>query len=266
MQKGLAVGINEFKFLSGSNLRGCVYDAEMQSWMWQKYYGFPKSSILMLLNEQATREAVLDAYQWINADYSTLDEFAIIESSHGTTVPDLSGDEPTGLDSALCCHDCYFDDKGRIINTILDDEVHENFKNVPANIPGVITIDACHSGDMTREFNPIRSLPLIPAAADLLTRAIARGLVTAGIGSDTLPIQYLPGCGLRQTSADAYIDGHYCGAFSHCLRQVLIANPYLPLPEVAKQVNALLVRNGYSQRTAPEGMYKYKSYLWRKAG
>jgi len=73
----------------------------------------------------------------------------------------------------------------------------------------------------------------------------------------------LSGCRLDQTSADAYISGNYCGAFSYYLMQAIRGvvsaqdgdDQYFRISyrELVDKVGSLLRKNGYDQVPCYEG-------------
>ena len=63
-------------------------------------------------------------------------------------MPDTSGDEPDKADEAICPHDLasagnVWDPK----HIIIDDELHDLFVQLPANVLLEVYFDTCHSGD-----------------------------------------------------------------------------------------------------------------------
>lgn len=55
------------------------------------------------------------------------------------------------------------------------------------------------------------------------------------------------GCAANQTSADAFIDDRYHGAFTYYLNVHLRRDPTVPRKELLRKVRATLKHNGYSQ-------------------
>jgi len=106
-RKALCVGINQFKNYSSSNLQGCVNDAHDMGALLKDFLGFTAGDITTLTDAQATKANIMSNLKSMVADakagkYSYL-VFSL--SSHGTQVPDTSGDEPDRADEAFCPHD-----------------------------------------------------------------------------------------------------------------------------------------------------------------
>jgi hypothetical protein len=84
-------------------------------------------------------------------------------SSHGTQMNDTSGDEPDGKDEAFVPHDIAEKagawDPAHIIS---DDEFHDLFVQLPANVLLEVYLDTCHSGTGLRgaEFGCMRRAPV----------------------------------------------------------------------------------------------------------
>jgi hypothetical protein len=106
-KKALCVGINKFKNYPGSALQGCVNDANDMEALLKKWLGFGPGDIVKLTDAQATKESIMKNLNEMvdgakKGKYSYL-VFSL--SSHGTQVPDTSGDEPDKADEAICPHD-----------------------------------------------------------------------------------------------------------------------------------------------------------------
>ena len=99
-KKALCIGINNYPG-TGMDLQGCVNDATD----WAGVLAERGFKVASLLDEQATKAAMLKAMGELIAKASKGDTLVITFSGHGTYQPDTDGDEVDGLDEALCPYD-----------------------------------------------------------------------------------------------------------------------------------------------------------------
>lgn len=141
-QRALCVGINRYR---SAPLSGCVADA--RTWA-QTLTQLGFDSPLLLLDEQATRSAMLDSLKNLVTTSVPGDVVVFQYAGHGTTLPDINGDEvggdSPGDDEALCPYDY---DTGAFI---IDDDVAEIFRSIPAGVNVTCFVDCCHSGTISR--------------------------------------------------------------------------------------------------------------------
>ncbi|MFD1691434.1 caspase family protein [Azotobacter chroococcum] len=96
-KNALCIGINDYPG-TDSDLSGCVNDAHDWAAVLQGY-GFNVST---LIDEQATREAMLGAIGNLIGSAQSGDTVVLTYSGHGTWLEDTDGDEPDARDEALC--------------------------------------------------------------------------------------------------------------------------------------------------------------------
>lgn len=148
-RKALCVGINKFQNYPSATLRGCVPDAENMTLLLEKLLGFASSDITTLVDSKATKANIMAGLKEmvkgaVDGKYSYL-VFSL--SSHGTQVPDLSGDEPDRADEAFCPHDlAQKGDKWDPNHIIADDELRDLFVQLPKGVLLEVYLDTCHSG------------------------------------------------------------------------------------------------------------------------
>lgn len=205
--RSVSVGINDYAGAS-NDLRGCVNDVQ----------GF--ASVLKgydqrhFIDSQASKQNVLDAWRWAVQGIQPGQVSVVTISSHGSQVPDTSGDEPDALDEVICCPDFP-------ASCISDDEIAEIFTPVPDGALVVMFADCCHSGTLQRaawgENYKGRSIPVV-AQFDRHVRRI--GTRAASIG-DPRNLVLLSACKPNEVSFDALIDERYAGAFSHTCQRIL---------------------------------------------
>jgi hypothetical protein len=262
-RKALCVGINVFKNYPSAALQGCVNDAKDMGALLKELLGFTPADITTLTDAQATKGNIMSNLKSMVADakagkYSYL---VFSMSSHGTQVPDTSGDEPDRADESFCPHDLA--QKGNVWDpnyVIVDDELHDLFVQLPKNALLEVYLDTCHSGtglkaiDMLMDRRP-RYLP--PPSLDAFlkiegrrSRGLHQGMLDKGITHHIL----WAACRADQTSADASIGGSWHGAFTYYFcKEMRACQNKLSRLEVLKKVIADLKAGHYSQIPQLEG-------------
>ena len=143
-------------------------------------------------------------------------------SSHGTQMTDTSGDEPDGMDEAFVPHDIA-EKAGDWdpAHVIVDDEFHDLFQRVPDGVPLEVFLDTCHSGSGLRGAEFSLHAPRVKFVAPPGGRGPVRQKAVAGFAlqrTAEAPAKnqiLWAGCKSNQTSADAYFNGRYNGAFTY---------------------------------------------------
>ena len=210
-KRALLIGIDSYAHVR--NLKGCVNDVQLMRGVLVETFGFPEAQITLLANEQATRDAMLGAFDAL-VDATGPDDIIVIHyAGHGSQMRDREGDEPSGFDSTLMPWDtARAPGENR---DITDDEIHLKLKALAAKTEfTTIIVDACHSGTITRDafgaetrsvepdLRPISELPKspIPPGRQTLTRSAASGwmplddtyVLIAGCRDDEESMEYAP--------------------------------------------------------------------------
>lgn len=243
-KKALFVGINKFANYPQFALNGCVNDAKDMSALYKEVLGFKATEMAVLTDAQATKANIMARLNSMVADAKagTLNYLVFSLSSHGTQMNDSSGDEPDGMDEAFVPHDIA--EKGGSWDPdhiISDDELHDLFLQLPANVLLEVYLDTCHSGTGLRgaEFglHAPRARYVAPPEHEFKDKAPRmRGFslsrpsapakkkgakaITTGAVAGANHILW-SGCKADQTSADAYFNGRYNGAFTYFLIKVM---------------------------------------------
>lgn len=140
LRLALCVGINAYP---GAALSGCVNDAED----WRGELGLRNYKVTTLLDQQATRDAILGTLEGFVGTARYGDRIAFTYSGHGTWKPHPGGadaSEPDGRDEALVPVDY------RTAGLILDDDLHAVFSNARLGVRLYVFSDSCHSGSVAR--------------------------------------------------------------------------------------------------------------------
>lgn len=115
------------------------------------------NDVQTLCNSEATKQAITTAFESLAGACSEGDKVYVHFSGHGQQITDIDGDEEDGYDEAWVAYDAqpYYSDTYKGENHLTDDEVYEMLSEIKGKIGPlgriVVTIDACHSGDATRE-------------------------------------------------------------------------------------------------------------------
>ncbi len=256
-KKALCVGINQFRNYPDAALQGCVNDANEMSVLLQKLLGFKKGDITVLKDAKATKANIIKKLKAMvdGAKAGKYSSLVFSLSSHGTQVPDLSGDEPDRADEAFCPYDLAQSgnewDKNYII---VDDELRDLFIQLPENVLLEVYLDTCHSGtglkaidmllDRRPRYLPPPSLEAFMEVDSKRSRGLRHGLLEKGVTDNIL----WAACRSDQTSADANIDGGWHGAFTYFFcKEMYECNNTLTRAEVLAKVRSDLKKGKYTQ-------------------
>lgn len=147
----LLVGINRYRCLGAeAQLEGCVNDVQILRDALIRRFGFAEDRMTVLLDEQATRAAILDGMEDLVRKVGEDDIVVFHFSGHGSQQTDgPEADEPDGWDETLVPYD-----SGRAPwknRDIADDEIYDWLQRLTAKTRYVtLIIDACHSGTVVR--------------------------------------------------------------------------------------------------------------------
>ncbi|MGB7442157.1 MAG: caspase family protein [Coleofasciculaceae cyanobacterium] len=229
----LLVGINQYK---SSPLQGCVTDVFLQKQLLIHRFGFNPKDILMLTDQQATRQGILTAFEEHLIKQGRENDVVVFHySGHGSQVQDPDCDEPDCLNSTFVPIDSVLPtDYPRQGGTVRDITGHTLFLLMNAlkseNVTAVL--DSCYSGGGTRGNFAVRARSggstLKPIAAEQAyqqqwleklnlspaefkqkrRRGVAKGVVVASTRRD-------------QLAADAPFNDFFAGAFTYLMTQYL---------------------------------------------
>lgn len=225
-RNALCIGINNYPGTQ-MDLQGCVNDAND----WAAALAERGFKVAKLLDEQATKAAMVAAMNDLIGKAGKSDSLVITYSGHGTYQPDEDGDEADGLDEALCPYDLQTNGAA-----LVDDEIRAIFGARKAGARLVLISDSCHSGTVTRaakaendadtrprfmpmgNWLPAKLLPKDRAGKPATTMAAPAGTTPLlGAYSNKLGDLLLAGCkeGPNNYSYDARIAGRFNGAFTY---------------------------------------------------
>lgn len=257
-RKALLVGINDYKGVS--DLRGCVNDVLDMHFSLRSLFGFQTKEIRVLTDSRATKANIIHRLNWL-VDGAKSGDFLIFHfSGHGSQIRDRDNDELVDhLDELICPYDMDWD--GAFVT---DDELNKVFKDVPEDALLEVFLDCCHSGTGLKEMGlaPPPELAAehptlnryLPPPADIYLRSMGeedelepRGFMKGFKERGQKHHILWAGCMANQTSADAYIEGRYHGAFTYYFNLHLRRNPSVSRRELLRKIRASLMHGGYSQ-------------------
>ena len=198
-------------------LKGCENDARAMEAIARSQ----KFATSLLLNEQATAQAVKGAIAGAVNQLKSGDILLLTYSGHGGQVPDLNGDEEDHLDETWVLYD----------HELIDDELYALWGQFESDVRIFLLTDCCHSGTVAKAFQdsvlfasqPAANMP-VPRAMPVdvgertyvANRAFYDQLQVAnpqgnrvGIGASVILIS---GCQDNQVSLDGPQNGVFTGA------------------------------------------------------
>lgn len=150
----VVVGVNDYQRLTP--LAGAVNDARDLAAVLTGL----GAEVELLLDGDATRRAVIDAFRRQAGRAGPQDMFVFTYAGHGLQEPEaIFGDEADGMDETIAF--AGFDRNGAAAGERLrDNEIGELLALVRPEARALVLMDSCHSGTMTRDADP-RAEPLV---------------------------------------------------------------------------------------------------------
>lgn len=235
-RRALLIGVDQYSKLAARyQLKGCVNDVNLMSDVLRENFGFERQHVVVLRNQQATRDGILSAMDDLVTSTAKDDIVVLHFSGHGSQVRDREGDEPDGYDETIVPHDS---GRGQHPNRdITDDEIYARLVALGERTQYItLVFDCCHSGTIARDAfgaaerriprdeRPVEALPPSTAPADAMRGARELG------PSGWLPIgdQYvlIAGCRDEESSYEHHVRQNGSsithGALTYYLCQELI--------------------------------------------
>ncbi|NTV95029.1 MAG: caspase family protein [Thiobacillus sp.] len=260
-RKAVLVGINDYRGIN--DLSGCVNDVTNMRDILRNYLGFTNNQIRVLTDSRATKANILARLTWLVKNAKSGDFLVFHYSGHGSQIRDRDGDElEDGMDELICPHD--FDWNGTYIT---DDDLNAIFTQLPKGVLLEVFLDSCHSGTGLRDVEFGRPAELGPATVpppsrprympppiDIVCRhegeedQLQKVKLFDKARGDLVHHILWAGCRSDQTSADAFIDGKYNGAFTYYFcYHMRRSNGTLSRADLLTRIRSSLNHGGYSQ-------------------
>lgn len=258
-KRALCVGINDYRS-EGSDLKGCVNDAEAWAALLVGRYDFARDDVTRLTDGRATKRNMVRGIKNLLEGSRAGDVLVFTNSSHGTYCADTSGDEPT-YDEAICPVDVQD-------NLLVDDELRELFAGVATGVHLTVISDSCFSGTVTRavvgggsrgfespDDRRVRFYsPALRGDRILGNPWKAKPKRRQKFPEASMKEVLLSGCTDKEYSFDARIRGTYHGAMTHCAIQAITESDYrLTYSELHERLLLLIDEEGYNQHPRLEG-------------
>ncbi|MEE8291402.1 MAG: caspase family protein [Candidatus Tectomicrobia bacterium] len=214
-RRALLIGISTYQYVP--QLPGARNDIALVRRVLQSHYGFAPENIRVLLDDAATRTAILAALRQLVDEAQPDDMIYLHYSGHGSQVTDLSGDETDDQrDETLVP----VDGRGPGVRDITDDELQmilAEFKTQRV----VVVLDACHAGTATRSL-AVRTRAVHPdTRVELYRKTMTRSLSIVPLISERHVL--LTGAAAHEEALEGLIDGKNYGLFTYALMQTLEA-------------------------------------------
>lgn len=257
-KKALLVGINDYKGIT--DLRGCLNDVTNMRNILKNYLGFKNNNIRVLVDSRASKVNIIHRLKKMVSAAKSGDFLVFHFSGHGSQIRDRNGDElEDHMDELICPYDMNWDD-----GFITDDILNIIFKKLPKGVLLEVFLDCCHSGTGLKDIslgrpaelgpeNPILNRYL-PPPIDIESRhegeeddiKALRGFRSTK--RSTVHHILWAGCKDNQTSADAYINGSYNGAFTYYLcKNFRETGGNVSRKELMKRIRTSLRHKGFYQ-------------------
>ena len=256
------VGISDyinFDDEEGGDLPGAEHDARRIRDALVMRGGFPEGNVRMLLNQDATKEAMEEGITgWLVENARPGDNVVIFYAGHGSQMWDEDGDEDDGLDETLAPADV---DPTSTEFDISDDEFNRWLGMLPTDNV-IVVLDNCNSGTGTRDVTPFskgrllaRDINDVQRPAGAQRRALpGQERDDTGFDAQETRVLELSAAQPFQVAVDAYfpeVDGReafHGGAFTTFLVQQLWKAPEdATYEDVFEDAYEALKRNRFQQ-------------------
>lgn len=262
--RALLVAIDKYSSESGWNEIHATNDIYLLKPLLIKR-NFAPAHVTVLLNEQATKDAIVKALKQLAKDSRHGDYIYIHFSCHGQQMADDNGDETDGLDEALIPYDAprrY--QKGVYVGEkhLRDDELGSLLDDIRKKTgdKGTVTLalDACHSGTADRDKGDdvyVRGTSYVFAPKDFVPPAVVCTDSTLkeiysqpGMASMTVIAACMP----EQLNYEYRSPhGFYYGSLTYALWEIMRKNESLPFSRLCEllknRVDELKPRRGKTQ-------------------
>lgn len=263
-KRALLVGVNDYQGIN--DLRGCINDVTNMRNILKTFLGFTNRDIRVLVDDRASKENIIYRLEWMVKTSKPGDSLVFHFSGHGSQIRDRDGDELRDhMDELICPWDMNWDN-----GYITDDMLNDIFKKLPKNVLLEVFFDCCHSGTGLRDValgrppelgpeNPVLTR-FLPPPQDITCRSEGEEdelKTKKGFSSkerSTVHHILWAGCQDNQTSADAYINGAYNGAFTYYFcKHMRESGGNISRRDLLKRIRNSLRHYGYSQIPQLEG-------------
>ncbi len=204
---GLVIGIDDYTYIT--DLHGAVNDAEDIA----DALGSLGAEVTLLTDAQATRDAVLGAWERILDTAGPGDQLVVSYAGHGSNEPEHTpGSEKDGRDENFLL--AGYAPRGEAAGQrIRDDEIADLLAR-SAGLDVIFVADACHAGTVTRNLNPALGYRYV-TPQDMAGDPLPPPPPPPVAGSDTKIALFLAAVNEIEKVPEVLIDGTPRGALSY---------------------------------------------------
>lgn len=257
----LLIGISDyihFDDVEGGDLPGAEHDARRMRDVLVTRGFVPAENVRLLLNRDATREAIEESVTgWLAERAAPGDNVIVYFAGHGSQMWDEDGDELDGLDETLAPADVLPD---RTDMDISDDVFGSWLDRLPTeNV--VVILDSCNSGTATRDVTPFsrsrllgRDLSDIPRPPGARTRSVGTEADPSGFDGGRRAVLEIAAAQADQAAVEVFFpaedgaEAFHGGAFTtHLVRELWRAPVGATYEEVFHRTSEAMKRNRFQQ-------------------
>lgn len=252
--RALFVGVGTYQNAEAAGLRelrGPANDVSAVKMVVSDRFGLKGANTTVLLNEQATRSALLDAIKKVLVDDAKSGDVALFYfSGHGSRVFDASSDEPSKFDSTILPYDARAQ-TGQALDIIDDDLGAIVSASLAKGVKPIVILDSCNSGTGIRFQAQARYAPPLKRVAAIAAAASApHSMREIASGHGTL----LAAAQDTEEALEMERDGVVHGEFTRALVVVLkSAETDVTYLDVLTRVRVSLAELGVPHRPQGEG-------------
>lgn len=248
----LLVGINKYQTESFRNLLACENDVRDMEKVLEKKFKAEDRSILTLINEQATREGIIENFEKHLTQAKKGDFVLFYYSGHGATErtpEEFKPYNPSHKIENIVCYDSRTektleDGSTKIIFDLADKELAYLLSRVDENKPHIAVImDCCHSGSATRSVEEEDEIIVKQGDMNKRTRPGNAFYGYENVDDFTPPDSnhiLLSACRNDQKAQEAFMKTGRRGVFSYFLTKVLNENPDINYIELFNKAQSFL--------------------------
>jgi type VI secretion system VasD/TssJ family lipoprotein len=211
--RALLIGINKYQNLP--SLRGSVNDVEAIRQLLVTRYGFARESVHVLLDQEATRQGIVDALTKL-CQHAGVDETVYVHySGYGSLIKLYQDNKEPLIRESLVP----FDGRAGTTPDLLVEDIQRSLDKITSKAVVFVT-DAAYSVTTSRAGKVLTRA----IAADTRPKLYANTLSERGAPARSSAQVWLAAAGLQQAALDAPVDGKYYGLFSYALTRSLASN------------------------------------------
>lgn len=152
-KRALLIGINDYRNYPEESLRGCVNDVEIMASVLVEKFDFAASDIILLLEEEATKNSIVEELKRIHRICEPNDIIVFYFSGHGTRRRSAEPGKPDGMEEVIMPYDSSDSN-----SDIRDSDIRSWVALLAKKTKNInLFFDSCYSGSMVRKGRRTRS-------------------------------------------------------------------------------------------------------------